>query len=89
MAKKRTKKIIVTRKDLWRLRGELTARRQENVTWAIFSELTGIPRNTIIRIIVGDRNAGPITLRRLMTLRDHGIVLHLSDFYADRHPTKD
>ena len=82
-------RIQVLPADLWRLRGELMARRRCRTDWTDFCNITGIPRTMLSKILMGERNAGPVTVGRLFRLREHGIVVHLSDFPINRVPPKD
>lgn len=53
------------------------------VQWSELTALTGVTRRTIVHIRDDNRLGGKYTLRKLMTLREHGFMIHLSDFVLD------
>lgn len=65
---------------LWWIRGLLIVREQRDVSWGEIAQLTGIPIRTMRHLLDGEFVGGPLTIKRLLTLRDYGLMIHLSDF---------
>lgn len=74
------KKMSVRRHHLYWIKGLLIAHFRHPINNKDISRLTGIPYYALQRMIKGQQNGGMLTINRLMTLRDYGIMIHLEDF---------
>ena len=72
-------KVGVRVHHLWWIRGLLMAREQRDVSWGEIAQLTGIPIRTMRHLLDG-YVGGATTINRLLTLRQYGLMIHLSDF---------
>lgn len=80
---RRKRRLGVTTSHLYWIKGLLMVRYRRDVHWADLIALTGLTPRAIRHISCGDRIGGKRTLNKLMTLREHGFMIHLSDFVLD------
>lgn len=82
----RQKSYEVTRGHLYWLRGMLMAKYRRCISWNEISKWTGIPRNFLDHISRRGIIGREPTVKRLMKLRDQGLMIHLSDFEVQSTP---
>lgn len=74
--------IRVTGQHIYWIYGQLVARLRRDVSWAEFSELTGISDRQVRYMRFNEHPGGMRMAKKLLALRDHGLMIHLSDFLA-------
>lgn len=74
--------IRVTGQHVYWVYGLLVARLRRDVSWQEFSELTGISDRQVRYMRFNEHPGGMRTAKKLLTLRNHGLMIHLSDFLA-------
>lgn len=86
--KKPRKKVVLSigADHLHWLHGLMMVKHRRFVTWKEICRLTGVSPWTIRNIVSGYARGGKLTINRLMKLRDHGLMIHLSDFQVQPPP---
>ena len=69
------KLLKITPERLYELRGRLMAREKRNITWAEFGRMTGVPYQTIKDLLSKRRGGSLMTIDRLLTIRQYGIMI--------------
>lgn len=80
------KKLRVDKTHLWWALALVSAQERRPVHWEEFSQITGLSRRAIRHIMAGDYIGGTKIINALMTLRDRGVMIHLSDFEVPSTP---
>lgn len=78
----RAESIRVTGQHIYWVYGLLVARLRRNVTWEEFSQMTGISARQVRYMRFNEHPGGMRTAKKLLTLRNVGVMIHLSDFLA-------
>lgn len=85
MAKKRKtprvkKRFRLNKGDLCYLRGMLMAKTRTDIGWPEFCEYLGIKRRYLAYLKTGERKGGPKLMRGVLSLREYGVMVDISDF---------
>lgn len=78
----RASQIRVTGQHIYWVYGQLVARLRRNVTWEEFSEMTGISPRMVRYLRFNEKAGSAATAKKLLQLRNLGLMIHLSDFLA-------
>jgi hypothetical protein len=80
------KKVNVTPEHVYWLRGMLMARLRRDITMGEFADILGISHRQLRYLVSGGRAAGPRTFSGVFSLREYGIMVHMSDFEIVEDP---
>lgn len=86
IASRKPRRIAVTKEHFFWLLGLLIAKKRRRVDWKEFGRMIGVTSHSVAHYVSRGRIGGPIMANRLMRLREHGIMIHLEDFYLPDEP---
>ena len=75
--------LMITPELIHEIRGRLMVKERRDIKWLEFSEITGIPVDTLASLRVGRRRGSPITINRLLSVRERGIMIDVDDFLVE------
>lgn len=79
--------VEVEARHIWKIIGMLMVQEERHLNRRDLATMTGIPLTTLSNIMNGYRKGGVTTIKRLLTLRERGLMIHLSDFETKQLPS--
>ena len=78
------RKIDLTGSNLHWLRGQFIIHERRDIQWVELAQMLGISKRYMKYLVAGKRHCSVKMAQRIVNLcRERGIMVHLSDFYAD------
>jgi hypothetical protein len=77
------RRLVLDPSMLYYLRGALIMQERRNITWNEFAKIVDISPDYFKDLRTGKSNAGTVSVRKILKLRERGIMIHFEDLMVD------